>query len=290
MGMDDSIQSLVALGFTELEAEVYTFLLQESPATGYRVAQAIGKPAANTYKAIETLQNKGAVIVERGASRLCRAVPSDELLSQMERSFCDRRAKAAEALAGLRGSPDDDRIYQLQSSEQVYARCRTMLARCKQVAVLDVFPLPLERLRPEIEAAAERGVYVSLRTYQPAEVKGVEVVYSSKGQAVMEVYPGQWVILIVDGVEQLLAFLTPDGRGVHQAIWSRSAFLSFVLNDAVWCSTILLALVKLIDRGAPVEEIQGALDHFRQSFSYDIPGYRELLRRFGEPAPEPEEV
>ena len=46
------VQTLVALGLTALEGEVYTLLLRESPATGYRVAQALGKPARQylTYR------------------------------------------------------------------------------------------------------------------------------------------------------------------------------------------------------------------------------------------------
>ena len=46
------------LGFTELEESVYTYLAQKSSAIGYRVAQPIRKPVANTYKAIESLEEK----------------------------------------------------------------------------------------------------------------------------------------------------------------------------------------------------------------------------------------
>src|SRR2546423_12321018 len=121
------IQVLQDLGFTALEAEVYIFLLKESPATGYRIAQGIGKPAANTYKAIETLQLKGAVIVDDGESRRCQAVPANELLSQLERNFSKRRSEAAKALASVGGASDDLGVYQLRSREQVVERFRSML-------------------------------------------------------------------------------------------------------------------------------------------------------------------
>src|SRR3954454_24931874 len=104
---DSSINALVGLGFTGLEAEIYTALLAESPVTGYRVAQAIGKPAANVYKAIASLEAKGAVLVDDGASRVCRAVPPDELLARLERGFAERKAQAASALARLRGAEGD---------------------------------------------------------------------------------------------------------------------------------------------------------------------------------------
>src|SRR5262244_1295461 len=90
-----AIDALTRLGFTALEAEVYTWLLGEPGATGYRIAQGIGKPVANTYKALESLQKKGAILVEEDESRLCRAVPPEELLTQLERGFASSRADAA---------------------------------------------------------------------------------------------------------------------------------------------------------------------------------------------------
>src|SRR5580658_1612581 len=115
MPPSDPVHSLADLGFTNLEAEIYAFLLQESPATGYRIAQAIGKPAANTYKAIQTLEQKGAVIVEDGASRMCRAVSSDELLSRLTREFESKRISALTSLSALNHVSSDERIYQMRS-------------------------------------------------------------------------------------------------------------------------------------------------------------------------------
>ena len=62
----DAAKLLVEFGFTDLEAEIYLFLLGSSPTTGYRVAKGIRKPAANTYKALQTLATKGAILVEDG--------------------------------------------------------------------------------------------------------------------------------------------------------------------------------------------------------------------------------
>jgi hypothetical protein len=52
---DKSVQALQDPGFTGLEAQVYVFLLRHAPATGYRISHAIGKPTANTYKALAEL-------------------------------------------------------------------------------------------------------------------------------------------------------------------------------------------------------------------------------------------
>src|SRR5262245_37662340 len=105
MADEERVRTLVELGFTALEAEAYVCLLRESPATGYRVAQLLGRPAAGIYKTLESLAGKGAALIHEDASRLYRAVPVDELLARLERRFAARRADAARALSELREVP-----------------------------------------------------------------------------------------------------------------------------------------------------------------------------------------
>jgi hypothetical protein len=288
MSLTECLESLAAIGFTELEAEVYVCLLGESPATGYRVAQLLGKPVANTYKALESLRNKGAVVAEDGESRLCRAVPAEELLSQLDRRFQEHRRRAGRALARLKGNPEDQRVYQLHTPVQVLERCRSMLAGCRSVAVLDAFPDTLEELRPDLEAASARGVGVAVKAYRPAQVAGVSVVVHPEGEAVLGRWPGQWLNLVVDGREHVLAFLTPDRDAVHQAVWSGSAYLSWVYHCALANEVVLGQLARLLEEGTSTRRLRDALQHYHYLFEpEDIPGYQELLRRFGGVRPSP---
>ncbi len=277
----ESIRALVALGFTNLEAEVYTALLAESPSTGYRIAQSLGKPAANTYKAIEALELKGAVLVDDGTSRLCRAVPPDELLARLGRGFTERREAASRAFARFREPPADDRVYQMRSREQVMERARQMLERARQIVLVDAFPGPLDALRQDIERATARGIDVGVKAYGPADLAGAEVVYAPNGARIISRWPGEWINLVVDGGEHLLAFLSDEGEDVYQAIWSGSAYLSWVYHSALSGELILAALEDRIGSGAAAAKVKDELGRLQRFKALDAPGYQTLLRRFG---------
>src|SRR3954447_24395728 len=110
------VSALEELGLSGSEAAVYAYLVQHSPATGYRVAQGIGKPVANTYKAIASLEEKGAVLVDPSSTRPCRAVPPEEFLARLEGQFQERRTRAARALSEVRAAEpeeEDARVYPL---------------------------------------------------------------------------------------------------------------------------------------------------------------------------------
>lgn len=226
-----AIESLAELGFTEIEARVYCFLLGESPATGYRIAQGIGKAAANTYKAIDDLVQRGAVLADEGETRLVRAVKPRELIAAIEREHNERKKRAAAALNALETATPDERVYRLNTPTQVFERARAMLAAASEIVLLDIFPVLVDEFAADFERAAKRGVRVVAKVYAPTRIAKVEIVASRKGEAVFAAWPGAQLSLVADAREHLFALFSHRLDRVHQAVWSNSVFLSCLAHS-----------------------------------------------------------
>ena len=277
----DGAQALVNMGFTAMEAEIYAFVVSHPGVTGYRVAQAIGKPAANTYKGLESLDRKGAVIVDDAESRVFRAVPPNELLAGLKRQFEARHDQAADALAKLALPPADDRFYQLRSREQVLERCRAMLGGCKWVAVMDMFPSVVAELLTDLQQAAQHGVEVIVKAYESLEVAGVRMVVRPRGYEIVEAIPGSLVSLNIDGQEHLLAMLADDGDGVHQAIWTSSIIVAYLLYNGLVNEVSQVAVMQALDSDASAGVIRRRFEELRHlhPISSRGPVYQNLLRQ-----------
>ena len=275
---NQAAKALTFLGFSEIEALVYTFLLQESPATGYRVSHAIGKPTANTYKAIAALALRGAIIIDDSENRLCRAVPPGELLERLGRAFDAHKKTAADELAKIKPASGDDRVYYLSSVEQVIERARAMLAQAKQAVLLDIFPRCLPLLAGDLETTARRGVKVAARCYEPVALKGVSVVTAAGRERVLATWPGQQLSIAVDGDQFLTALLSQDVSAVHQALWSSSTLMSCLQYNALH---VEIALSEIESAGRAASSTLAAL-----SLTTLKPlGFRKLNERYGEAAP-----
>ena len=231
---DESLpKALQGLGFSEIEALVYAFLVGRDSATGYRISHGIGKPTANTYKAVASLARQGAVQAEEGGSGLVRAVPPEELLAGLERRARERREAARAALAERGADVADERVYSLRSPDQVFERARAMLGRAREIVLADLFPGPLEALAGDLSSAAARGVKVVVKVYSRFDVPGVAEVPEADAARALAGWPGQQLTLAVDAEEHLLALLDGSLGRVHQAVWSRSPFLSCLHHNRV---------------------------------------------------------
>lgn len=268
----DAIQGLTRLGFTQAEAEVYVALLRESPATGYRIATIVGKATANTYKALRSLVDKGAVLTEDGDSSLFRAVPASELLRRFTREFESQRDVTQAALEQLGRPADDLGVYRLTEPEQVLERAREMLAQVREVALITAFPGPLSIIRADIEAAAARGVDIGVKAYAPIEIRGVDVILSTEGALWLEEMPGDELVITTDAEEHLVALF--DGDSVFQAIWSASPFLGQVHHNGMALEHHITMLARAIKEGASSKKLQAMLSVARSPLH--APGFRRL--------------
>lgn len=279
-GRDAAVQHLRELGLNDVEAQVYTFLLSTDGMTAYKIGKFIGKPTANVYKAVESLSQRGAVLIEDGDNRICRAVPAGDFLKSLEQQFLARTKQADEALRDLTPGAMDERVYRIETSVQVIDRCNTLIDSATDIVVVDAFPLALNAVRGPLVAAAKRGVAVFVEAYAPIEIEGAKVVTFSRGAHAVEQWRSQQLNIAVDGREHVLALLSGDLSEVYQAVWSRSLYLSLILHAGRVCEHTLVRLFEADRNGGTGDELKRILSEHQFFLNSEVPGQKELLKRF----------
>jgi HTH-type transcriptional regulator, sugar sensing transcriptional regulator len=270
--------TLQALGFSEIEALVYCYLLTNAPATGYRVSRGIGKPVANTYKAISDLKNRGVLAIAND-DKIAVPVSPEELLRRLDGEFHRQREEAAVELAKLSREPEDEHIYRLTTPQQVLDRARDMIERAQEIILIDAFPGFWTALRPDVSEALARGVTVLAKIYAEDDLHGITAVRPPDAQEILTLWPGHQLNLVIDALEHLMALGSRDMSQMHQAIWSNSVFVSCTQYNHLWSE---LAAVRYLESGhdskLPRDErlLKHALATARP------PGLKQLTQRYTE--------
>jgi len=257
--MKERVRPLLdSVGFSQLEADAYVALRQEPGASGYRVAQMIGRPVGSTYKALETLRAKGAIVSdETTRPTTFSALPIREYIDARRRDLEALQARIEIELEDVVSTPAHAGIFELPTVGQVYQRCRELLRSAQTVALLNIDSRPLEELRGDLTAAADRGVKVLIKTRAPAQVPGCGIMAPAQAQALPspDVPSGEEIAVAVDCREYVQAFLKSDGSEVEEAIWVRRPHLANEVCCLFQSDFTLTRVRAMVQAGKQVKEI-----------------------------------
>jgi sugar-specific transcriptional regulator TrmB len=240
---------LTQLSFTQLESEVYLYLLISGDNTGYAIAKGIGKAVANVYKAVEALSNKGAIEITVGDSKICHATPWQQVLTNAQARFSNNISELEQQLKQLPAQQDDESVYQLKNTEQVLITAKQIIEQANTIIVAELKPEMAEYFAPFLAKAVTRGVEVRVKVYQAITIDGAKITLRQKGEQVYAKTDNTSFKLCSDGRDSLTALLTADLSKVIQAFKSKSALICMEMYCGLIYELILTDLKQAIPAG-----------------------------------------
>lgn len=270
---------LMDLGLSGLEAETYLALVAEPGSTGYRVSQVLGKAAPNTYRALDSLLAKGAVVAdEADRGRAFAPVPVRELVRQMSSRLETIAEDIEKGLSTMHVPEADQGVYRLRTVHQVMARAGEMVASAESSIVVDADDDPMGELRDGFQRAASRGVNVLLHGRSHFEIAGCECVAS-----VTEGWPGNMLVVVADEREYLVSFMSEDGRVLHHAAWS-SNFLAPCMYRGYMVKALFYRIAMMLGEGShDADGVRQELLRLWRRWGYEGEGREALTRLLEKP-------
>ncbi|MBF6570138.1 MAG: TrmB family transcriptional regulator [Candidatus Binataceae bacterium] len=153
---------LQALGFSDYEARTYIALLQSSPATAYEISRAAGLPRANTYGALESCTNKGAV--QPFSQGPVRYIPVDPrvLLSRIADDTSVRCKQLAARLSQVKSDDSREFVWTIEGEEKVNAKISEMIREAKVHVWIKAHQTVIDAHYSELRDAAKRSVNIMI--------------------------------------------------------------------------------------------------------------------------------
>ena len=218
------------LGLSELESVIYIWLLEHKRSTGYKIAGQIGKPVANTYKALKSLQNKGAVLSDDSTgTTYFDTIPVEEFLNKLENEFSRKKEKIIQEVEKLDTRQDSTGIYEIKSQELVFEKVNSMIKSTKSQLLIDGFPVPMKIIKDQISKYRPDDISVYVKNYAGEKIENVHQIQASIPDFLYSELNGQWLIVLRDTIESLIAFFSKDGSELIHAVWTQDPFISFIL-------------------------------------------------------------
>ena len=271
---------LAGIGFSDLEAGVYTALLRESPGTGYSVAQLLRKPVSNTYKALESLCRKGCVVVDRTRQpRRYSALPLSEYFDQLEREFSKKREAVEARLRSFARPASYPGIYRLDNLDQVYERAVSVIDDARSSVLVDAFPAQVEKVHKALARAVRRHVRVMMKAYAPVAMPGVDLVISNLGPEIPS-WPGELLFVVADGSDYMLAFVHDASGRVLEAVWSQNLYLAIIAYNGLLGELLWSRLLGTIGNDPKYAKLRRMMAATKPLHTHCTPAFKTFVRKF----------
>lgn len=163
----DVISDLRTLGFTDYEARVYFQLLRQSPATAYEISKSASVPRPNTYNALESLVQRGAVLPVSETPARYVATPPEEFLESVARRTSSLCQAITTRLREVAHPIDDQYVWTIRGDDEVHDKIGSLIDASRETLMIKASDEILRRHTETLRAAARRGVEMLIVLFGP---------------------------------------------------------------------------------------------------------------------------
>lgn len=233
------LNALTAIGFTKNEAKVYAELLNETRISGYTVAKKAGITRARTYDALDQLVNKNIIRRIPGSPVLYEPREMEEIVEE-ENELEAQRLKAAEAeLSAIQmRRPVQDSLVCITGYNLIMQSVRSAIQGATGIISIFVHQNEYDLLRPELRAAADRGV--TIHAVLSGESKGdivcdfaSDVAYVDR-KSIQFQMGNRWLLLTVDENAGVIGLVSHGEQSVAVSTRNRAAVSFILLNISTY--------------------------------------------------------
>jgi sugar-specific transcriptional regulator TrmB len=246
MVVNDLIQHIKTLGFSEYEAKAYLCLLKIQPATAYEIAQGSGIPSSKIYEVIAKLVEKQVFMADgdEGKKRFLALMP-EEFVERQRSGFTRTLDVLAEELPALKSDSPVSVIWNVGDYDLFMDKAARMVKEAEKTLLLSAWEDERLALEPLLAEAEKRGIRIASVHYGKREAgAGVlfhhpieDTLYREKG--------GRGLVLVRDSADALVGTIEDGGR-VHGAFSSNQGFITLA-EDYIKHDIYIMKIVSRFD-------------------------------------------
>lgn len=239
--MQDIIQKIQSLGFSQYEAKTYVSLVRLGPTSAYQVSKESGIPRARIYEILNGLEEEGIVIKEEiNESVQYSPLPVDVFLESVQSKWDHTYKSISNTLKHFEKTEpmSDNRVITLKGERHILAFCRTLLQKAEKRVVVSLWNKMYEELEQELKDTTMHCKLKGIVFKVKSPLSGLDI--HRKTSYVDNIGENKWFILSIDGREMIYG---PSTEERETAFYTDDPIHIYLLENYIWHDILVNRLV-----------------------------------------------
>ena len=233
MEIDQLINTLTKYGFNQYEARTYTGLLALGTANAYSISKKSGVPKARVYDVLDSLAEKGLVMVEESSegTKQYSPLPCKIFMERLKNNWENDYTAIKEELINIEAHDDRAKTYvfTIKGCENIETFAINLLTNAKKHILLSCWPYMHDLLKDALIKCSEKGVQIlgighDLENAIPEiELHNCELIHENMSKS-------PWFILSVDSQRMIYGYSADLNR---EAFYTEDQAHIYLLEDYI---------------------------------------------------------
>ncbi len=163
--IDEILNHLKKLGFTEYEGKVYLALLNNHPSSAYSISKDSGVPHSRVYDITRRLIEKGVAVSTGINPEQFSPLSPDELVFKLKKEYEQSTAELERQLQSINFKSDFDPVWNIPNREQAFKLAADQINNAERSVYIGIWSEELPLVLKELKEADRRGVKIFALIY-----------------------------------------------------------------------------------------------------------------------------
>ncbi len=226
---DETLEKLIAAGFTEYEAKVYLSLLREHPASAYTISRNSGVPHSRVYDVSRRLIAKGFAVSSSTNPEVFTPLSPNELVDKIKRNNDELTRKLKDKLSSFRFVPDFDPVWNIKDKDEAIEKVREIVSGAQRKIYIGIWLEDFLSLKQDLRDAHDRGVELFMLVYGETEIDFGEYYFHARQHLESIETIGRTIDCAADSEVCITGDL--GGPSPTRVVWTRNIGLVFSIEN-----------------------------------------------------------
>lgn len=262
-------QTMKRFGFTESETSAYLTLLEGGNLSGYEISKRSGIARSKIYNILETLVNKGIVIVNKTEPKLYQGLSAEEFIQNLEHHVKNEIADLNHHLTNIKEhGEEDDLLWKVSGYINIQSKAKHLIDQAQSSLYIQIWQHELTKeLIGSLRLAEERVDHFVLILFKEDEDFTLPLnKYYNHGfeEEKLKDFGHRWLNITRDKEEVLFGEFDFDAKEV-EAIWTKNNAMLRLAKEYIKHDAYTLKIIDQLPEPLH-EKYKGDLNQLREIY------------------------